>query len=147
MRNSVSTQGNQAPRLGLEEHIEAVSDIALDVSIICTRNGIAVKSLSAGRRVPIEASVIAIGDDISQRALTELKDCQPVWTIIATTSTLTLNDFNPSLIATVLHNRHAAVVFTTADRMDHWKAVAGRDLVHVVVPEQIHWFGAIGGAE
>ncbi|NEJ83678.1 hypothetical protein GR268_45305 [Rhizobium leguminosarum] len=54
----------------------------------------------------------------------------------------------PALISAVRNNRHAAIVVTTPERLEHWRSIAGTDLVHVAVDDPIGFFGdVIGGAE
>ena len=147
MRNSVSTQGNQAPRvLHHPGPFDTPAWIAYAAMAICNNNGIETVVLKRGARVPLEASVVMVTDDVPSSALNELQDASPTWTILVKHPTV--SDYVPALISAVRNNRHAAIVFTSKDRLDSWLAIAGTDLVHVAIGDPVGFFGSvIGGAE
>jgi len=112
---------------------------------ICENNGVEIIALTRGVRVPFEASVVFLSDEVTATGLTELCDAGPTWTLI--TRPANVGDLMPALISAVRNNRHAAIVVTTPERVEHWLSIAGTDLVHVAVDDPIGFFGdVIGGA-
>ncbi|MGO6687932.1 hypothetical protein [Rhizobium johnstonii] len=148
MRCNNVTSEFQAPRvLTHPGPFETAPWIAYAAMAICNNNGIKTVPLRRGDRVPLEASVIFLNDRTPETLVQEVTEFEPTYTIFAGQS-VSLSDYLPALISAVRNNRHAAIVVTHIDRLDHWLSIAGRDLVHVAVADPIGFFGdAMGGAE
>ncbi|ACE92773.1 hypothetical protein RHECIAT_CH0003835 [Rhizobium etli CIAT 652] len=148
MRCNNVTSESQAPRvLTHPGPFETAPWIAYAAMAICNNNGIKTVTLKRGDRVPLEASVIFVTDRTPESLVQEVREFEPTYTIFAGQS-VSLSDYMPALISAVRNNRHAAIVVTRTDRLDHWLSIAGRDLVHVAVADPIGFFGdAMGGAE
>ncbi|MBB2714080.1 hypothetical protein N2597_04335 [Rhizobium sophoriradicis] len=147
MRNNISDADIQVPRPHYHPGpFETPLDLASAVMAICENNGIEVVALVRGVRTPQEASIAFLTDDVSAAALEDLRDADPTWTII--TCPYDMADLMPALVSAVRNNRHAAVVVTDKDRLNHWLKIAGKNLVHVVTDDPLMFFGDVsGGAE
>jgi hypothetical protein len=147
MGSNISGAEIQVPRaLYHPGPFEGPLDLASAAMAICENNGVDIIALTRGVRVPFEASVVFLSDEVTATALTELCDAAPTWTLI--TRPANVGDLMPALISAVRNNRHAAIVVTTPERSEHWGSIAGTDLVHVAVDDPIGFFGdVIGGAE
>lgn len=147
MRCNSVTSESQAPRvLHHAEPIDTPPWNAYAAMAVCHNNGIKVVRLKRGVRVPHEAAIVIVTDDVPSSALDDLKDFSPTWTIL--TKPTTIPDYMSALISAVRNNRHAAIVNTSKDGLEHWLGIAGTDLVHVSVDDPVGFFGdAIGGVE
>lgn len=146
MRCNNVTSESQVPRaLYHPGPFKTPLELASAAMAICENNGVESIALTYGVRVPFEASVVFLSDEVTATALTELRDAVPTWTLI--TKPANVGDLIPALISAVRNNRHAAIVVTTPERMDYWLSIAGTNLVHVATDDPIGFFGdVIGGA-